>query len=70
MNQRAMISVEIKKNERDYVLLMPMGAPIGEAYDVVHEMLQALLKMANDATQRAAPQAAVPSQPIEPEIVQ
>ena len=71
MNQRAMVTIEIIKNEHSYTLLMPMGAPIGEAYDVVHEMLQAVVGMANNAAAKAAPQAPEMQNcgALEPEVV-
>jgi hypothetical protein len=53
MNLKSTFQIDITKNERYYTFTMPAGAPIGEAYDVAHELLQALVKMAADAAERA-----------------
>ena len=47
------VSVKIKKENREYELLMPQGAPCGEAYDVCFEMLQEIIKMAENISNNA-----------------
>lgn len=54
VNQKAMISLELEKNDRRYILSIPMGAPLGESYDVVHEFLRELLSMSKVAAENAA----------------
>ena len=53
MDQRAMISMEIVKNERTYTFLMPIGSPYGEAYDAAFEFLGSILKQSQDAVSKA-----------------
>jgi hypothetical protein len=63
MDQKLVIHFEIKRDERTYVLELPAGCPTGEAYDVVHEMLQEILKIAQNNAKSAAE-----SKPITPEV--
>ena len=61
-----MVHFEITKNDRAYRLEVPSGAPLGELYDSLHEMLTAVLEMskkANDNAKQAQPA-------VEPEIAQ
>ena len=58
VNQKAMINLEIEKNDRKYVLSLPMGAPLGESYDVCHEFLRELLSMSKVAADNASRSAA------------
>lgn len=55
MDYRSIVSIEIKKEDRAYTFLMPQGASIGEAYDVAHQLLESILKMAKDASEKAKP---------------
>ena len=48
-----MIAIEIKKEDRKYVFMMPLGCPLGEAYDVCHETLQEIIKMSHELADRA-----------------
>ena len=41
-------------SERNYQFILPINAPLGEAYDVCHEILQKVVKMAQEASDRAA----------------
>ena len=56
MDLKSMIVLEFKKNDRIYQLLMPVGAPYGEAYDVCFEALNSILEMAKKATEAAEKQ--------------
>lgn len=47
------IHMEVKKDERVYSLCIPAGAPYGELYDAVYEMLQETSKMATEAVKKA-----------------
>lgn len=53
MNQKGCVVFETTKNERNYTFCMPIGAPIGEAYDVAFEVLQELVKIANAESAKA-----------------
>ena len=39
MEVKSYISMEVKREDRIYRLDLPIGAPFGEVYDVVREML-------------------------------
>lgn len=53
MDKKALISFEVKSNERVYTLLIPVGAPLGEAYDAVFTMLNELLAESQKAVESA-----------------
>lgn len=53
MNQVLVIKFVKEVNNRTYTFELPMGAPFGEAYDVCHEVLQQITKMASDAAEKA-----------------
>lgn len=67
---KGMLAIEIEKGERLYQFLMPIGAPIGEAYDSVHECLQELLDMAKLAAENAKPQLATDDKQEEKKIIE
>lgn len=53
MNQYLNVNFEVEKNDRKYVFTLPMQAPLGEAYDAIHEMLQEILKQAQASADKA-----------------
>lgn len=53
MTLKQTFTFEIVKNERTYTFTMPTGTPIGETYDVCHELLQELVKLAYEATEKS-----------------
>ncbi len=53
MDQKLIVNFEVKKNDRVYSLSAPSGAPLGELYDALHEMLGAVLDMSKQANDRA-----------------
>jgi len=53
MNQYLNVNFEVEKNDRKYVFTLPMNAPLGEAYDCVHEMLQEIMKQAQASADKA-----------------
>jgi len=55
VTQKAVIVLEVEKNERVYTFTMPVGSPFGEAYDVAFLMLQEVLKLSKEAVDRATP---------------
>ena len=52
MDLRSYVSIEVKKNDRVYSYLMPVGAPFGEAYDAAFEVLQSVLDMAKKSSEQ------------------
>ena len=53
MNQRLVVQLEHSVNDRTYQLYLPVGGPIGEAYDACHAMLQQIVEMAKAANDKA-----------------
>lgn len=53
MDKRGMVILEVKKDERTYSFLMPVGSPFGEAYDAAFEMLSEISKMAQAAVENS-----------------
>ena len=57
MDLKTKVSIEVVRGEdekkRVYQFLMPYGVALGESYDVCHEVLQKLVEMAKDASDRA-----------------
>jgi len=48
-----MVSLEIKKEDRTYSFLMPIGSPFGEAYDAAFAVLAEINKMSQEAVETA-----------------
>jgi hypothetical protein len=60
MDQKAALIFERKKEERTYQFIIPVGAPFGEVFDVVFEMLgaaQEFSKQALEASQKSLEEA-------------
>jgi hypothetical protein len=53
VDQSLNVHFEVSKNDKKYVLVVPVGAPIGECYDACHEMLQELVKQAQQSAEKA-----------------
>jgi hypothetical protein len=53
MDQKLMVSFEVKKNDRTYALHIPSGAPLGEVYDSLHEMLMEVSKLSTKSAENA-----------------
>lgn len=47
------IIASIKKEDREYMFVMPQGAPCGEAYDACFEVLQEIIKMSERLAEQA-----------------
>jgi hypothetical protein len=45
--------ITMKQNERTYTFSMPMGSPIGEAYDAAYMVLSEIMKFAKQAEEAA-----------------
>jgi hypothetical protein len=55
----------VKKEDRTYTFILPIGAPLGEAYDACFKVLEEIVEMSKVAVERAKPA----EQPIQPEVV-
>ena len=57
MDMKTKVSMEIEKNSGDkknlYVFMMDYGCPLGEAYDACHEVLEKIVKLSQEASDRA-----------------
>ena len=57
MDLKTKVAIEIVKEQddkkRNYQFIFDYGVPLGEAYDVCHEVLQKLVEMAQQANDRA-----------------
>lgn len=53
MNVKQTLVMETIRNERTYNLILPVGAPYGEAYDAAFEFLNGVLEMSKQAVERA-----------------
>lgn len=62
MDIRAMVSIEIKKNDRSFTFNMPVGAPYGEAYDAAFEVSSKILQMAAEAAEKSRAKTDVPAE--------
>jgi len=45
--QKIATTFESKKGDKTYIFTMPYGAPLGEAYDAVHDILLDLVAMSH-----------------------
>lgn len=55
MEQKAVINLEVKKEDRTFVFSMPIGAPFGEAYDAAFTVLNEIQEMSKKAVEHAKP---------------
>lgn len=55
MEMKNCVEFVVKKNEREYVFHLPQGAPFGEIYDATFEILNEVIRLAQEAAQKAAP---------------
>ena len=53
MKQMAMVHIKVCMDEHEFTFEMPVGAPIGKAYDAAHQVLQQILVMAKNASDSA-----------------
>jgi len=52
MKQEGLVKLEAEKNERSYSFIMPLGAPYGEAYDILFEMMQEIVDLSKKAADK------------------
>lgn len=55
MDQIAYVHLTVEKEGRKYMFMMPIGAPLGEAYDACFEALGEIIKISKEAADRAKP---------------
>ena len=53
MKQSAVVKIDVEKNDRLFEFIMPIGAPYGEVYDTLFEMLKEVTDMMNKAAKQA-----------------
>jgi len=49
------IDLEVKSGEHTYFFKIPMGSPIGHAYDAAFAVLNRIVEIAKEAADKAAP---------------
>jgi hypothetical protein len=69
LDQVGFIHIKLEKaDNRQYQLIIPMNAPIGELFDVCFQLLQHVSEIAKQAADQAQAQVQQP-QPAQPEVV-
>ncbi len=53
MEQKLLIAINIEENGHKFTFLMPVGAPIGSAYNAAHMALGEITKIAKDAADKS-----------------
>lgn len=53
MELKQILGLEVAKNERVYRLELPVGAPLGEAYEATWEMLKKIVELVNESVDKA-----------------
>lgn len=53
MELKSILALEVVKNERTYRLELPVGAPLGEAYEATWEMLKKIVELVNESVDKA-----------------
>jgi hypothetical protein len=48
-----MVTIQMKSDKNTYIFTMPYGAPLGEAYDAAHSILQEIIKFSQQAAEQA-----------------
>lgn len=69
MDQKLLVCFEVKKNDRVYSLHVPSGAPLGEVYDSLHELLMKVTELAKQSAEQTKPADAGCDNPVEAELV-
>ena len=64
MNQQLIVKLEVVKGDNKYCMCIPMGAPLGEAYDAAFEFLKHLTEMSKQAVDQVKP-----VEPVAAEVV-
>lgn len=55
MKNQAFVELEVMKEEKSYRFQMPVGASLGEAFDVAIAMSNEILRIAQEQMQKSVP---------------
>ena len=72
METKNVICFEFEKEDRVYRLQMPLGAPLGEAYEAVSSFQMELVRLINEHAERSKPKEPeeAPEEAVEPEVIE
>lgn len=57
MELKSSVVMEVKRNDFTFRLELPVGAPLGDAYEAIFEMLGKVVEMAKESVDKAKPAA-------------
>lgn len=55
MELKSSVIMEVKRNDFTFNLELPVGAPLGDAYEAVLEMLSKIVEMAKESVEKNRP---------------
>lgn len=53
MNEKLVVHFSAEKDGHTFIFSMPVGCPLGLAYDAVHQVLEKITELAKKATEKA-----------------
>lgn len=53
MEFKQILSLEVVKNDKTYLLHLPVGAPLGDAYEATWEMLKKIADLINESADKS-----------------
>lgn len=53
MELKSILSLEVVNKDRVYRLELPVGAPLGEAYEATWEMLKKIVDLVNESVEKS-----------------
>ena len=53
MELKSILALEVVNKEKTYRLELPVGAPLGEAYEATWEMLKKIVELVNESVDKA-----------------
>jgi hypothetical protein len=53
MELKQILSLEVVRNDKVYRLELPIGVPLGEAYEATWEMLKKIVELVNESVDKA-----------------
>jgi len=68
MEAKNVISYEFEKEDRVYRLMIPHGAPIGEAYEAAASFLDEMVRMINEHADQVRPKGLEEAAPVDQEL--
>jgi hypothetical protein len=69
-NLKTELLYEVTKNDRTYKFYIPVGAPLGEIYDVCYALFNDIVQEANEAAKQAKPATKEEAPEVAVEIVE